>query len=987
MKLLAPLLVVIAALAAFWFLRQGDVPQAPETRTSEGRQADPRADEVNLTGDALPELESLSSERSEAPSGGSTATHATGPVVPAVAGDEAAASATIRGRVTNSQGDGLAAADVTIADRTVGFGLQGRAPLNRKVDVQADGTFEITAPAGGRRLIAGSDGYAPLDRDVDLEPGSVLDLGDLRLAEGVRLTGRVRDDQGVPVEGAGIHRIRPRNGGFVVVGTLGDLAATTDATGSFVIERQAAGTYDFEVDHPHYPRASFEGTTARAGESVTGIEVTLSAGVSISGIVTGIPDGLDGLRVEARIKDTDRDVSSSFGSGEAQWKPRTGSVGEDGSFTVRGLLENASVELRLREGEAFAWKSTRRSELVSCRSGDRGVRVAYSDGATVRFRLADPDGAPILEPVIMCGFGWQNQALDTLVDEVTAQHELVNLWPSGAGADPFELGIKARGYKPYGRTDLQVRPMEVLDLGVITLEVNPQLVVRLVDELTKDPVEGARVRVREVDPSRDPNVRRVTASFEASGASEGVFRRLGSGASEATTDEEGKCSLDVKLGTFISIEVWHPKFAELLTPPADLESLRSANSSGLYESTLDLAKGGAIEVTVTDPTGALVAGASVERKKIEGAPSPTNLETDATGKIMLEGLAAGEHHLRVKRAQKSGPISVQIEGLLAEESDDLEGWTSVVVLSGETAAVALEAPIPNVLSGTITEDGVPLAGAKVKLKSKSNDFGLGMISLGDTGGTTTDARGEFVLPDVLAGEQIFVLHHSSRAMSYEQPVTIEPGENDISIDLDVTIASGTVFDPAGDPLAGAKVTIKRSKKDEGRATVMMISVSGADDAPTIVSGGGSQAKSATTNEDGRWELRGIAADSPIVAQATFNGFDAATSEEFEVRSGSTKDDIDIRFTQPGKLRINVEDAPGGMILVVLRKQEAEQREPRTEQFTGSSTTIEGLEPGTWSVRLTVLPIPGAETVEFVPEDRAVEIVAGETVTADFKAEK
>jgi hypothetical protein len=156
---------------------------------------------------------------------------------------------------------------------------------------------------------------------------------------------------------------------------------------------------------------------------------------------------------------------------------------------------------------------------------------------------------------------------------------------------------------------------------------------------------------------------------------------------------------------------------------------------------------------------------------------------------------------------------------------------------------------------------------------------------------------------------------------------------------------------------------------------------------TVLSSDTGGAKTATTDEEGRWELRGVAADTPVVAEATADGYDTATSAEFQVRSGATKDDIEVRFTRPGSIQINVESPPPGLMIAVFEKRGESSREPRIEQFSGSVTTVDGLEPGSWTLRLNSVTGPGGAEVNFDPDEQLVEVVAGETRTADFRARR
>ena len=55
-------------------------------------------------------------------------------------------------------------------------------------------------------------------------------------------------------------------------------------------------------------------------------------------------------------------------------------------------------------------------------------------------------------------------------------------------------------------------------------------------------------------------------------------------------------------------------------------------------------------------------------------------------------------------------------------------------------------------------------------------------------------------------------------------------------------------------------------------------------------------------------------------------------------------------------------------------------QPRMEQFSGDGVTIDGVEPGDWTVRL--LGGPGGD-ISTDPDEVDVTVVGGETATAEF----
>ena len=651
MKFLPLSLAALVCLTAFWFLRQTEPSQEPSNASrTEGRGAS-RSEGALAGASDLADIDRTEAVRSESRAEESgDGTRGASQARPESSSD-APLPAMISGRLTDASGKPLGTGDVYV-EAPLGWGQMAPRWPSVSADVGSDGSFEVSAGSGTARLVAGADGFVPLDRNLDLEPGRSLDLGELALARGVRISGRVIDDGGRAVEGAAIHRTAVRNGGFVPLDAVGDLAATTDASGRFTIARQAAGPFEFVVDHSDYRRESFSGSTERAGESALGIEVVLSTGTVITGTVTGLPEGeVEPLRIVARPSDLG---SQSF-SQPAGGKPRDAAVAADGSFEIRGVTEGTPLQL-LVTSPGEAWFTTRRrSALVSCVGGDRGVTVPYSEGAVIRFRLEGKDGLPLANASVSVAQGWSEQRPNALVDAATGAYEAGSLWPARRDpSEPFSLTVEVKGYEPLTE-NVVIGPDEIVDLGVLRPTLKAQLLVTVVEAQTGKPVPGAFVKPREVDPDSDPNVRRFRATARTDGDGDSEWIDPDEQPSVAT-DEDGLALLDVTPGTTIALDVTHATFAEVSVPAQALADLAVPGKEGEYAASVSLESGGAIAVQVVDAEGASVEGIEVQRKRFEDGPQPSTEVSDAGGSCLLTGLAPGDHFVRVKlpEAQSAG---------------------------------------------------------------------------------------------------------------------------------------------------------------------------------------------------------------------------------------------------------------------------------------------------------------------------------------------
>lgn len=983
------LLLAVTALVAggAFFLLQGDGPN-PSAPASANAGGDPGAGPQGpSTGPAdLASVESLDGDRAAAEVGEGVAR-----VAPAL--EESAAGPATRperapgavvGRVTDRDGQPLAGADVQLMGGARMLLLDTRAGGNGGADpvtTDEQGRFRIEARPGRHDLTVGSDRYAPFEQSVDLASGRDTDVGEIQLAPGVRIVGRVLDDRGRPVKGATITRPVKRSGGFIRLGALGALAAETDAEGRFEILRQAVGPYEFSVDHPSYPRGRFDGETEREGELVSGIEVTLRVGAQISGQVTGALE--DDLVVAARpARGGDGAIAfdiggslDSFGSAV-----RRGDLQPDGTFTVQGLAEGAAYQVWLERPRRRFDGSARRSERVRATAGDSGVALTYSPGASVRVTLKGPDGEPVAGAEITGGYEWLAPLGELETDDTTGTYTGLHLWPS-KNESAYRLRVSAVGYETWESEGIELVAGEITDLGVVELAGKPQLLVTVTDAATGRPVEGAKVSVEKVREASPGGAMRFSATISTDEEVDIDDVAFGGGVANDTTDEDGQCSVDVTPGDRVWVDVTHPGFAEQRHGPLTLAADESS-----FEASVGLGPGGSVRVSVIDHTGAPMPGARVETRGDDGRPARGAETTDDSGEALFQGLAAGAYGFRIAEDRPSGGIILVTQAL---GGGDTEGWTDVTVLPGDVVPLTLQAEEPCDLTGRITEAGVPLAGATVRLRAAAGSDPLAGLGFGLGGGAsaTTDARGRYRLDGVDAGDMTLVVEHPTRAMDHEEPIAIERGDNERDVDLTITTIAGKVIGPDGEPVVGARVEAKRQAEGPQRRAMVSFVVSTSDDEGEAAFIGGEPGgpEPVFTDEDGRYVLRGVQPDVKLVVEASAKDLDKTRSDEFTLDAGDQREDVDLTFVQTGSLTINVEGADGPLIAVLTRRGES-TRDPRVEQIQGSSKTIEGLEAGRWEVRLNAIQTGGDVPPRISPERETVDIVSGETATLSFSVE-
>lgn len=256
---------------------------------------------------------------------------------------------------------------------------------------------------------------------------------------------------------------------------------------------------------------------------------------------------------------------------------------------------------------------------------------------------------------------------------------------------------------------------------------------------------------------------------------------------------------------------------------------------------------------------------------------------------------------------------------------------------------------------------------------------LALPGLGGGGQTArTDGKGTFRFDEVDAGKYTLTITHSSRAMPDRREVRVDERGSELELDLPVTVVEGRVLDPAGEPLVGIRVQAERSDGGGGPRTRMMMVLDSGGDGPTIMTGGDGEPATATTDEEGRYRLRGVQPDVDLVVTARGGEFQPTRSEVLRVPAGALEEGVDIVMQEAGRLRVTVRAAdgsPASMALVNARHEGESETpvEPRFEVAREGLAEFSGLRPGVWSVRAT--PMGEAQGGEAT----TVEVVAGETV--------
>ncbi|MCC7014225.1 MAG: carboxypeptidase regulatory-like domain-containing protein [Planctomycetes bacterium] len=840
----------------------------------------------------------------------------------------------LTGRLVDSAGVALVGARVYAANRDRGPDLPLDAELwgernsgRRVVTSDAQGNFVVSDLAPGPvRLAVRAPNCAPYDGDhFFVAPETDTDAGEIVLALGVRLAGRVLDARGAPVEGALI--VLP----FVTTdpswrwraANTGNILGTSSANGAFDVGPLAVGPWTLLVHHERYPDLALRGTTQTPGERVEGLEARLLESATITGRV----------RVAAGAGSP---AAERFGvlatySGETAREPgvpdfsrRSARCESDGSFELTGLLADEPYRLRVRwYRNADDERGTEIGPEVDALAGDRNLELEVAPFAVVLYRPVDSLSGAALEDLdgrlVVDGPDGRSRGLASTTSTAGGGVWRETSAESPAAGELATVQVTHPAYRPAKSNPFAYVVGAEHDAGEVRLEALGRVDVRVISAESGEPIRGARITV--VLTSGDDGT--ALAGTPARGDRVRVRSR--------DTDAAGRASVYASPGATGVACVTHDEW-----PSSELREVTFVPDPG-EPTEFALEAGATLEVSVTD--GVLpVAGVDVRARF--AAPRETlngdlrnvsrSQRTDSAGRARFENLTPGATVVQLSE-ERIGSARTPDERAAATANVDL--------VPGSVTQVSLVVTPRGELSGRVLEGRVPLAGAAVELRAgNARDVERRRGERGPDVLVHSDAAGRYSIPRLGAGRWTITVTHASRLVPFVKEFEFDGRDETLDLALPAAVVAGRVFDSKGRAIEGARVALGRLRPDErNREQKNWTPV----------------ATNAVVRSDaaGAFELRGVPVGVELQLSVEHPQFQQGRSSAFTLQYDEFRGDLDVRLKLGATIEALVlgSDGRGPRVRVTARRIADEKGKAVKSGERAATTNAKGL------ARFTGLP--------------------------------
>jgi protocatechuate 3,4-dioxygenase beta subunit len=797
---------------------------------------------------------------------------------------------TLSGRVVDEDGTPVAAARGTLSrGGEAGFGAilrELRGGERSSFRSAPDGSFKATRlpPGENQRLtVTHGDFERKTVSGLSLPAGGTRSNVTVVLQRGLSLIGLVRDENGQPIPGAEarLNQTRTFRGGrggnvmqLVLAGGPDSRERTESGPdGRFEIKGLSAGEYSLTVQKPGYTEQTLD--PVKVGEGAVPVEVTLSAGASISGIVMQPNgNGVEGQLVRARARGRFNEGPMGTGTREP--------TGPDGFFTIEGLKAGETYDLEVMGGSGLG----PRREGVTAPA--EGVELVVAGRGRITGRVVEtPGGQPVTDfevsyapdrsgggvgfVVRMGGPGGRRRGGFGEKEAVHSEEGFFVLEDVPVGR--WDVNVEAKGFQPARVSGVVVEAGITKDVEVKAARGNALRGVVL-DARSGRPVPNAGITA---DPSGAGGPRGPMMLFDEGGSS---------------SDADGRFEVDGLSPGMYRVTARHPEYAEA----SELVDVRGAAAVTIRLSTGGVLAGSVLSETRRPlPAAEVALTAAGEGGMLAGPRGMLAMGnrtlTDEAGRFRFEHLSAGRYTATASvRGRSSAPLEVvlqpgesredlmlslsagaTIHGVVSGLADSMRAGVNVSasgaesyfgsartdsdgsfelagvpagaltlratagdMLGGSTRTATAQVQVPEgqtdvsaeiafqpgyTLTGTVTRGGAAVSDAIVSASPQ----GGGGIVIGPGGGSAssrTDASGGYRLEGLLEGRYSVTAMPTRGGSPQRQTVSIS---GDATLDLAIPVArlGGTVVEASSKlPLSDALVQLE-SRDESGSAFARM----------------------------------------------------------------------------------------------------------------------------------------------------------------------
>lgn len=709
-------------------------------------------------------------------------------------------------------------------DRSESMGIDiASTPGRIETEVDPEGRFELRGVPAFQtwRLSPRGDGFAQSHGiEVETAVGAHLTL-ELGLSDGARLRGTVVDEEGEAIADAEVLA----EVGSILFGQGGQRAreGETDASGAFDLQHVATGQVQLRASAAGYIHSSSTLELVE-GEDREGIELVLSRGASLAGVVRW-PDGTPavGARIAASFDLSQLSGPAAFNAmrgasgsttSDAEGKFHLSGLGA-GPFTVRSWvgsppvsapgseipfleaeIADAAAELGEAvedpepgtppEGTPAAEDRFGRARIDHVGPGTLDLVLELHPPSVLSGRVVDDNGDPIPNCRVQASLSPGGNLADFLSAQ-TLQDDVDN--PEGA----FEISdMEAGTWRVVASAGGFARPeAQVLEVGHAEQIEGIEIVL----------LPAARVSGRVLDPNGNP----VADALVGQRIDIANLRELtmdGGSRRESRSRDDGSFDLrGLPIGT-VSLVANAAEFAESEAFTADLTS-----AEHLEDVVLTLRQGARITGEVFNSEGELAEGTTVMTQTPMGSDQKRTV-TDENGAFEFDHVTPGKRQV-IAMMNTGGELAGDASQDMASLLDSMK-FQALDLRDGEDTHVVLGAPPANpvVVSGVVTLGGKPVPGLIVQFLSTAGAEGSDLMNFG-----TTDEEGHYSIALNEPGTfylSIAKMGSMGASQSNEQLHTIpEKDEFELDLELPAGRIAGTVRNDEGTPLGGVRVNVTR----------------------------------------------------------------------------------------------------------------------------------------------------------------------------------